>query len=467
VIYLAVPKNTEEFDGAEFGDKRLGARLKLLASRLGEVPGKSLPEAARDGAELEATYRFLGNSRVTAERILAPHFRCTIARAVAAKVVFIAHDTSEIRYSGARHDLGFVMHEGHGFFAHVGLLVASDGSRDALGVLNLRTHARSGPAPKRKLDQRPPEELESWRWWEGVRDVGQLLEGKAEAIHLMDREADSYRLLARMLADGHRFVVRSKHDRRLDVAWPDTSHLRARLELAEQMIEREVPVSKRKTLSGQARAAHPPRLKRIAKLAISAARVSIAGAEHAGGRHHKALPSLPINVVRVFEVGAPEGETPIEWLLLTSEPIATIEQMTFVVDAYRARWVVEEFFKSLKSGCSIEKRQLETKHGLVNILAVSVPVAWRLLRLRDCGRSDVESPATAVISRLELRLLQAHRKVRMPSITTALDAMTAVAMLGGHLKRNGLPGWQVLGRGFERLLYLVEGANLDVESCDQ
>ncbi len=91
----------------------------------------------------------------------------------------------------------------------------------------------------------------------------------------MDREADSYHLLAFLLAENHRFVVRLRQDRRLDVAWPDTSHLLARLELAEPLIEREVPISVRKTISGHQRAKHPPRSKRLAKLAFSRARVRI------------------------------------------------------------------------------------------------------------------------------------------------------------------------------------------------
>jgi hypothetical protein len=44
--------------------------------------------------------------------------------------------------------------------------------------------------------------------------------------------------------------------------------------------------------------------------------------------------------------------------------------------------------------------------------------------------------------------------------------MLAIARLGGHLKRNGEPGWLVLGRGYLKLLDLAQGF-LIAKRCDQ
>jgi hypothetical protein len=65
-----------------------------------------------------------------------------------------------------------------------------------------------------------------------------------------------------------------------------------------------------------------------------------------------------VNVVQVYEVEPPEGEEPVEWRLVTNEPMTTVGQVAAVVDHYRGRWTVEEFFKALKTGCAIETRQL-------------------------------------------------------------------------------------------------------------
>jgi hypothetical protein len=75
------------------------------------------------------------------------------------------------------------------------------------------------------------------------------------------------------------------------------------------------------------------------------------------------------------EHDCPKGEQAIEWYLVTNEPIGTTEQVAAIVDAYRARWVIEELFKALKTGCQIEKRQLESYEALRNALALFLPIA--------------------------------------------------------------------------------------------
>jgi hypothetical protein len=60
----------------------------------------------------------------------------------------------------------------------------------------------------------------------------------------------------------------------------------------------------------------------------------------------------------------PKGIEPICGYLVTNEPITTKKQVAAVVDAYRTRWVIEELFKALKTGCQFEKRQLESYAAL-------------------------------------------------------------------------------------------------------
>ncbi len=118
----------------------------------------------------------------------------------------------------------------------------------------------------------------------------------------------------------------------------------------------------------------------------------------------------------------------VEWRLATT-----------VVDAYGARWRIEEYFKALKTGCALEKRQLETLDALLNALGLFIPIAWNLLRLRVLSRQ--EQPASKVLSSTQLKVLRASSKKELPDRLTVRDAMLAIAKLGGHLKRNGDPGW--------------------------
>ena len=162
-------------------------------------------------------------------------------------------------------------------------------------------------------------------------------------------------------------------------------------------------------------------------------------------------------MIHVFEGRPPRGEPAVEWFLLTNLPVDTAEAIAFAVDCYRGRWVVEEFFKALKTGCQYERRQLESAESLLNALAIFAPVAWRLLLLRHLARSDQRAPASATLTPTQLEVLRAIAKRPLPARPSARDAMRAVATLGGHITSNGDPGWLVLGRGMHDLLLLELG----------
>jgi len=96
----------------------------------------------------------------------------------------------------------------------------------------------------------------------------------------------------------------------------------------------------------------------------------------------------------------------------------------------------------------------------LHAVAILMPIAVRLLRLKHEALSRQDVPATSALPELHVRLLGVHPDVRLPKNATVKDAWLAVARLGGHLKRNGRPGWQVLWRGMLELERLVEGARL-------
>jgi len=163
--------------------------------------------------------------------------------------------------------------------------------------------------------------------------------------------------------------------------------------------------------------------------------------------------------VHVYEVDTPAGEEPVEWRLVTSEPVDTAEQVAAVIDYYRGRWTIEEYFKSLKTGCAFEKRQLESRNAMLNALALFATVAWRLLALRTLARTRGDTTAKHALTPLQLQVLSlASRRVKLPPEPSLREALLAIAGLGGHLKRNGEPGWRTLGDGFDQLLLLERGA---------
>lgn len=449
----------DEFRGATFGDRRLSKRLEHVACAVAAQPSASLPVASRTDSELEATYRFLNNSRVTAVEILEPHRCATMKRCGAAASVVVAHDTTEFNFGrSGREDLGLVGRgKSHGFYAHIALAVDAASDRQPLGVLGIEIHARKGGKGRRghKALQEASDN-ESRRWFTLFDHVHEALAERA--IHAMDREGDSYALMAHMLERRGRFVVRMAGMKR-KVVHAEYETVADVVGAAEVLAERDVPVTARgvSTLPSNRRL-YPARRARTAKLSITASPVVIKRPISSSERVEE---TLSLHVVHVIEKNPPRGETPIEWRLWTNEPIHTDEAVLAVVDAYRCRWVIEEYFKALKTGCAIETRQIESHDALVNTLALFAPIAWRLLRMRQLSRQKGDVPATAVLSEVQLKCLAAglrkFKRPPLPTQPTTRDALLGVAGLGGHIKNNGEPGWQVLGRGMDKLLLIELG----------
>ncbi len=449
-----------EFEGADLGDERLATRLAMLATALGREPQASIAGVSKSRAAREGAYRFLENWRVTMDAVLRPHQEATAERCKAQPLVYVVSDTTEMEFAGEvrGQKLGRIQGRRRGFVAHVALAVSASGDRAPLGVLGLSTIVRDDEKKKKKhrniRQVEQSEDRESSRWGAMVDSTEELLDGAA-AIHVMDREADMFELLSQLYKAGRRFVIRAGRDRTVT----DGKLLESVVQ-APAVLEREVHLSARRRVVRPTKGrGHPPRHKRAASLSISAKRVTLCRPK----RCPEACPeTLDVNIVHVFEPAPPEGNEPIRWLLATLEPVDTPEQIAAVVDAYRARWLIEEYFKALKTGCAFERRELRSVRTLTNALGLLAPIAWRLLLLRTLEREAPATPATEVLDPLILEALAAKlREIREPKVLppepTVADFMQAIARLGGHHKSNGPPGWQLLWYGFQYLLSYADG----------
>jgi hypothetical protein len=460
---VPVPSISEEFRGADLGDARRTRRLLKLAEAVARAPSTSFPKLAASDAELEGTYRFLSNEDIGWRDVIRPHFEATAARCDGRNGVLVVHDSSEFQFEtedDAREDLGLLnsRHE-RGFLGHFALVVSDETTRTPLGVLDFqpvvrRKYAASNAKYTRsqqfqRVLKLSPEKKERERWFRGVQNVEGLLQGRSRPIHVMDRGADGYMLWSRLVTAGQRFVIRA-------VAYTDRAErIERALEGVETRLLREVHLSRRamKPMRGTTKE-HPARKSRLAELCVRATTLTLKRPPTAPS----AVEETTLNVVDVFEPRPPKGQEAISWQLLTTEAIDTPEQVERIVDIYRARWVVEEYFKALKTGCAYERRQLMSLRALLNALAVFIPVAWRLLLFRTAARQTPSAPASDYLHEDEVELLRRLSKrvklSRMPSIEQAL---LAIAGLGGHLKRNGPPGWQTLAAGYQELCSAILG----------
>lgn len=448
----------------DLGDVRLNARRDRLIAALEQHPDVSFPEACGGASDVEACYRFLRNPRISLETVIEPHLVATRARCQALGTVLVIHDTTEMSFAGEEPRAGLSRQSPRrqGFWVHAALAVSAEGLRTPLGLVSLLPFVRpprapGTPPPSQRARFRDPAK-ESRRWADGVAAVRARASAEIAAVHLMDREGDSYELLATLIAHRDRFVIRLRHDRRV-VADPDdpASTLHAALRRTAPVVERQVVLSPRAVghRSPAARRLHPSRPGRPATLRFAARPVVL---HRPAGLGAAEPATLAVQVVHGWEVDPPPGEEPVDWQLVTTEPIDTVDDVLRIVDWYRTRWLIEEYFKALKTGCAYEQRQLESLDTLLVALGLLTPIAWQLLLLRHLSRDHAEAPATVVFTPHRLQVLRASSAgTRLPPLPTVQHALLAVARLGGHLRQNGPPGWLVLTRGMQTLIAMEAG----------
>lgn len=463
---------SREFRGVRLGDWRRENRLRQIVRAIQKRPADSFPRAMADRAECEGFYRLMENKAVSFAALFAPHSRETAERCVRQKTVLVVHDSSSFSFAGdGRSGLGKINSTGQGFHGHFSIAVSADGKREPLGTLAVKTWTRPerGVSTKRRkgeLSEREVREAEreSARWREGVAaSEAQLEELGVTAIHVMDSEGDDYLTFAHLFENTQRFVVRGWHGRRVEDGHGGIVKVKDFISTARIFATRTVKLSPRKKqlFKQESRRRAQSREGRDAKLVIRAEQATVLQPSNV----IEEVPStIALNVVYVREVDSDAIE-PVDWLLYTTDPIETQSDVLRIVDIYRARWLVEEFFKALKSGCAFEKRQLESFHTLENALALFIPLAWGLLRLRVLAQ-DPSIPATLVLTSTQITILEKKKLLRTAK-PTAREAMLAVAALGGHIKNNGDPGWIVLGRGYEDLRIMEAGFLLASARSDQ
>lgn len=447
---------SEEFD-CDLGDSRRTARLQRVVEAMAREPAQSFPDMSDNPSEQEALYRLLRNRAATFEAIFKAHRESTAKRAVVLGEVLVVHDTTT--FMSPRHDghtrecLEAKSKDRQGFYGHVGLVVTPDGLRAPLGVATFEGYVHDRQVDeetKRFWNERfPVRQSEGTRWLGGMEAAEVGLQG-CRVIHVADREADRNDVLRWGASAANRgLVIRAKRKARdangttLDDLLAKQPFLATRTITLNSRSLQNVPARSRTFLE---------RPRREATLSFRACPTRL---------QPKDQTAIQLNVVEAVELKPPAGQEPVRWVLFTTEPIDTLQDVLRVVDIYRSRWLIEEFFKAVKTGCGYSKRQLDSARTLLVALALALSMAWQLLALRHLSRYGADVPATMVLTKLQLRILMLkHKELPWSSEPTVAEACVAIGRLGGHHRHRGSPGWIILGRGFDKLLTMEIGAQL-------
>jgi Transposase DNA-binding/Transposase DDE domain len=441
-----------EFALAQLGDQRLNQRLVRLATGLAQNPGGTLPQAFPQMKDLKAAYRFFNQAKVGPPQIQTPHWEQTRQLCRQPGEYLLIEDTSELDYSGhpGCEDLGPIGNgRGRGLLLHSTLAVQVQ-SWDlvqrpeglVVGLMDQQCWRRTGP-PKRGREtwkQRIQRPRESQRW-AAVLEQGEGPPAHSQWVFLADREADFYEPIERCQRRGVDFVIRAYRDRRLA---DQPGYLKDAL--AQMAVQGTMEVELR------SRAGQPAR---TARVQVRSGTVRCKGPERPDGDK----PDFTLNVVEVREVDGPAGVEPLHWILLTSLSCQRWTEVQRIIGRYAARWWIEEYHKALKSGVGAEESQMQRAYRIETLVAVLAIVAVRLLNAKWLARSRADEPVDAEVFGAQALELLAARFGPPAGGWTHRSALVAVARLGGFLarKRDGLPGWQTIWRGWQRLMWMCEG----------
>src|SRR6185437_3803068 len=240
-------------------------------------------------------------------------------------------------------------------------------------------------------DQRDLSDKESQRWIATALAAKPLLTKAAMVTMLGDRESDIFALYASAAAEQFHVIARSMHDRKL----ADASGLYAASEAMAIVEQRAIVLP-----------ARAQRAERIALLDLRFGAVKLARPQTKFLRH---LPkSLSLTLVDVREIEPQAGIESLHWRLLTTHPATNAEQAWRIVEWYKQRWLIEQFFRILKTqGFRLEDSQLATAERLLKLVAIAAKAAVITLQLLQARNGRSHQPVRLAFDATEVTTLAA------------------------------------------------------------
>ncbi len=271
---------------------------------------------------------------------------------------------------------------------------------------------------KNTRKRRPYEEKESFKWQEASLRMAEIAD-LSNVIGVCDREADVAEYLRYKLEHGQRFVVRSAQSRGIVVDGTTTT-------LHEHMRHAEV----RGAVSFEIPQSHGAP-KRSCVATVQFERVALTCL--------RGLSTETIDVVRICEMDAKTDE-PMEWILLTSEPVESLEDAIGIVRIYKQRWQIEVFHRMWKTGCQAKNRRLLHADNLQRLLLILAHVAVFLMQVQHVAATVPDEPCDRILSQDEWECLHALMQPNAPvpkSPPSCLWAVQAIARLAGWRDSKG------------------------------
>jgi hypothetical protein len=442
----------KQFGNCQLGNSLRTRRLQKVATQMLAQPEQSLPKQNGLWADVKAAYRLFDNRQVTFDAVAAQHWQQT-RRTTPGRYLLIS-DTTDIDHFSHRATTGLGQlgkGDGRGMQLHNCLVYNCD-AQQIEGAAGALIHYRTNVPKRETRMQRLSRIRESELWGSLVDKVGSAPQG-SQWIHVFDRGGDNFEAMCHIqLADCDWVIRAAKLNRNVIQENGEMVPLKKALQAARVLGSYELHLRSRPGVKA-----------RTAQIEVSVARVTFPRPRH----HSKwvkqcGIRELTMQVVVVQEVNALVGVTPIRWVLLTSLAVETFEEAWQVIEDYENRWLVEEYHKVLKTGCSLERHALRTADRLEPLIGVISVIGTRLFQLKLVGRSQKAAKAKTHVPSCWLKCLKLARPKLKLTGMSVYSFFRELAKLGGFLGRkcDGEPGWQTVWHGYRKLQALLDGMRL-------
>jgi hypothetical protein len=406
----------------------------------------------------EAAGRFFANPKVTVDKIIESWSQHTRA-ACRGRHVLAIHDGSKIKFrtrAERRRGLGMVGHGNiHGLMVYAMLAVDAD-SGACLGLVGGDVWNREGKVTP--LRNRALAERESRHWVDAAEQAKTVLAGARSVTVMGDAESDMFPMWATVPEANFHLLIRAQADRRL--AGGGTLFAAADA----------FPVAGRQVIELPARP--PDRAARKAKVEIRFGNVEVC--RPANEKDRTLAKTVALHLVEVREIDPPANVEPLHWRLLTTHAVNTEADAWRIVSWYRARWIIEQLFRTMKSqGLGLEDSQMASAERLLKLAAVATKAACVIMQLvqeRDgthglAASVAFDEPEIDTIEMLSPTLEGKTERQKNPHPPRSLaHASWVMARLGGWNCYYKPAGPITMRRGTERFHAIHQGRLLGSRS---
>lgn len=336
--------------------------------------------------------RFLANKRVTVDALITG-WGDRVSVACEGRHVLAIQDTSDLNFATTketRRGLGKIgKGGGYGLLLHAMLGVDAE-TGGLLGLVAGRIWTRSKGRVTVAHRKRKLPEKESERWVTTAEAAKTVLAQATMVTEISDRESDIYAKWVRVPDATFHILTRAMHDRSILEGG-------GKLSSAPVISGGEADIELR---------TRPERPARVAHLKMGFCQVTLKGPEITP---EEDLPeTVTVSLVEVAEIGAPAGAEPVLWRLLTTHPVTDAAMAWRIVGWYRMRWIIEQFFRTLKQqGLQIEDSQVETADRLLKLTAIAAQAAALIMQLVQARDGQSQQRAEIAFTPSEIETLKA------------------------------------------------------------